>query len=135
MNHIPIHLIKENCIGIIKGCVGLIVSIPKAILFIPQDWQVETLHIYSLSRYCIGISPKEIVDWKVNALHHEEVSCEHTSATIKFKLPLILYNFYGFVQNDLKYSLSGNGEAVLMIIEKKDSSEKIYSDSCLKIEE
>jgi hypothetical protein len=113
----------------------LIIGISKKILSVPSEWKVETLHIYALSRYCIGISPKEIVEWKVNALHHEEVSCEQTSASIKFKLPLMLYNFYGFVQNDLKYSLSGNAETVLMIIEKKDSSEKIYSDTCLKEED
>lgn len=113
----------------------MIVSIPKAILLCPSEWKTKTLFIYALSRYCVGISPKSITEWKVNALHHEEISCEHTSANIKFKLPVILYNFYGFVQNDLKYSLSASGNTVLMIIEKKDSSEKIYNDTCLKEED
>lgn len=106
----------------------MIIVINKQILFVPSEWKVETLHIYALSRSCIGISPKEIVEWKVNALDHEEVACEQTSVSIKFKLPTILYNFYNFVQKDLKYSLSGNAETVLMIIEKKDNSEGIYRE-------
>lgn len=106
----------------------MIIGISKQILFVPSEWKVETLHIYALSRSCIGISPKEIVEWKVNALHHEEVACEQTSVNIKFKFPDILYNFYNFVQKDLKYSLSGNADIVLMIIEKKDNSEGIYRE-------
>lgn len=104
----------------------MIVSIPKAILFCPSKWKVEKLYIYALSRYCIGIAPEPIIEWKVNALHHEEVSCEDTPKTITFKLPIILYNFYGFIQKDMVYALSGNGDAVLMTIEKKDGSEDIY---------
>lgn len=56
----------------------MIVSIPKAILQFPEKWnKADKLEIYALSRYCIGISPESITEWKVNALHHEEVSCEH----------------------------------------------------------
>lgn len=103
----------------------MIVSIDKQILFIPQMWNVEKLYIYALSRSCIGISPKEIVEWKVNALHWEETDCVHTPKTIKFKLPDILYNFYSLVQPEMKYSLSGNGDVVLMILEWK--TENIYN--------
>jgi hypothetical protein len=107
----------------------MIVSISKAILFVPSEWKVSKLHIYALSRYCIGISPKIITEWKVNALHHEEVDVIETSESIKFKFPQILYNFYGFIQNDVRYTLSYNGETVLMVIEKKDASENIYHSS------
>jgi hypothetical protein len=105
----------------------MIVSIPKEILFIPQSWNVQKLYVYALSRSCIGISPKEIVEWKVNALHWEEVDCVHTPKTIKFKLPDILFNFYSLVQPQMKYSLSGNGDVVLMILEWK--GENIYEDA------
>jgi hypothetical protein len=112
----------------------MIISIPKRIPF-SSLWKTDKFYVYALSRCCVGISPKEVTEWKVMALHWEQVQVEETPKNMTFKFPQILYNFYGFVQNDLKYNLTLSGNCILMIIEKKDSSEKIYTDSCLKEED
>jgi hypothetical protein len=112
----------------------MIVSIPKNLPF-SSLWKTNKFFVYALSRCCVGISPLEVVEWKVRALHWEEVDVVRTPKTMKFKFPEILFEFYGFIQNDLKYNLTLSGDIVLMIIEKKDSSEKIYTDSCLKTED
>lgn len=105
----------------------MIVSISKHIQF-SSLWNTDKFYVYALSRYCVGISPSEVTEWKVMALHWEQVQVTQTPKNMEFKFPQILYNFYGFVQNDLKYSLTLNGGSVLMIIEKKDGLEGIYHE-------
>lgn len=106
----------------------MIISISKVLPF-SSLWKTDSLYVYALSRCCVGISPHEVTEWKVIALHWEKVLAVQTPKTMKLKFPEILYNFYGFVQNDLKYSISLNGDIVLMIIEKKNGSEGIFNEN------
>lgn len=94
---------------------GKIVSIPKAILEVSL-WNTSELYVYALSRSCIGISPKVILQWKLNALHWEKVKCITTPKAIKLRLPLILFRFYNLIQKEVKFTLVGSRDIVLMII-------------------
>jgi len=102
----------------------LIVSIDKRLIE-PRLWKVEEVYVYALSYCCVGISPEEIVEWKIKALHWEKVSCIQTPKSIKLKFPQMLYEFYWLMQPEVDYSLSGHNKMVLMIIERK-SQERIY---------
>lgn len=104
----------------------MIVSINKKLIE-PSLWKTNSLWIYALSRSVIGISPKEITEWKLKSLHFEQVKCSYTQESIKFRLPDILYNFYWLMDKDMKYSLCGMKDSVLMIIERK-ATKPIYKD-------
>jgi len=85
----------------------------------PKFWNVEKLHIYALAYACVGISPKELPEWNDHALWHTEVECRVSSNSIRFKFPDLLYEFYYLMQPEMTYSLCGNADVVLMVIERK----------------
>lgn len=97
----------------------MIVKINKDILVMPELWNVKELYVYALGWIVIGISPKEITEWKLRALHFEKVECIQTKDSIKFKLPEILYNFYWLMDENMSYTLTGMTDGVLMLIERK----------------
>jgi hypothetical protein len=85
----------------------------------PNKWKTDKLHIYALAYTCVGISPIEIPEWIDVALHHEIVECRVGPTSIRFKLPDKFYGFYHLMQIDREYSLTANGNIVLMVITTK----------------
>lgn len=99
----------------------MIVRIDKQLLVAPELWNTDKLNVYALGWVVIGISPKPITEWKLRALHFEEVDCYQTEKEIVFKLPEILYNFYWLMDENTTYSLCGMTDSVLMFIERKEN--------------
>jgi hypothetical protein len=97
----------------------MIVSIPKCILSIPEDWEVKKLYLYCLSRSCIGISYRPIAEWHLVSLSEYKVNCLLTPKMIKFQLPGTIYRFYDLVQPQMRYNLSGSGDMVLMVLSER----------------
>jgi len=85
----------------------------------PKAWVKDTLHIYALSAYTIGISPEVVKEWNEYCLLHLEIPYEHTTKSIDFIMPEQLYHFYNFIQPETKHSLSGHREIVLMTITRE----------------
>lgn len=104
----------------------MIVSIPKDLLLLPF-WKGDKLFVYALSRSCIGVSPKEIVEWKVNALHWESVKSLTSPKTIKFKIPDILYRFYNMIQPETRLIKTASGDGTIVLITIDTETNPIYN--------
>lgn len=88
----------------------------------PTNWKTNNFHVYALSYACIGISPTEIPEWNDVALYHEIVECKAGPTSIRFKLPDKLYEFYHLMQPEMQYSITANGNIILIIITREISN-------------
>lgn len=86
-------------------------------LFKPYD---SMIWIYALDRNCIGISARFIPSW-TRAWASHKTNYSIIGKKLVFELPQRWYDFYGFVQDNLKVTqtYSQAGDTVLLILEPK----------------
>ena len=90
-------------------------KIPKELLN-SKSWNGNKVWVYALDAHCIGITSQEIFEWNDCALYREYIDCRNGPNFIRLKFPDKILHFYRFEQKNTTWSVSVNGNNILVVV-------------------
>jgi len=99
-----------------------VIEVPAELLTRANPVWDESAFVYALDNSTIGVSGREILDWKEISCFREKINIHETTGKLVFQIPESFWRFYNLERKHRVVSLNGNNLLITVsgdIVEEK----------------